>query len=115
MIDAAGDLDRRIRIEQKSVARDASYGSEVITWATLATVWANVEDQLEVGQSGGETLSRDLRVRRTPTRLRIRYRGDISTAMRVVLIDRSRTLQIVAIAELGRRDRTELMCEEYSA
>ena len=114
-IDAAGELDRRIRIERKNVTRDPHYGSEVVTWATLATLWANVEDQLISSRGGSETLEQGLRVRSTPVRVRVRYRSDISTDMRVVLIDRTRTLQITSIAEIGRRERTELMCEEYSA
>ena len=38
----AGRLKDRVTIHSRSVTRDA-YCAEVITWATLATVWASVE------------------------------------------------------------------------
>ena len=39
---AAGRMRDRVVIQTKSATRDA-YGAEVITWSTLATVWASVE------------------------------------------------------------------------
>lgn len=111
----AGRLNTRVRIEQKSVTRDANYGSEVVSWVTLATVWAEVEDVLEVATHGGEATAQQLRVLTRPTKVCMRYRGDVTSAMRIFMIARSRTLQIVSVAETGRRDGLELMCEEYSS
>lgn len=113
-MDAAGTYDRRVRIEQKNVTRDPNYGSEVVAWATLATVWASVADQLQAGRGGGEAVEAGVRVATVPVRLCIRYRSDITTDMRVQLLDRGRVLQIVSVAEVGRRDGTELMCEGYT-
>ena len=39
---SAGDLDQRITIEKKSMARDGA-GGATATWSTRATVWAKVE------------------------------------------------------------------------
>ena len=38
----AGELDRRIQIEQASEAPD-SFGQNVQTWSLLATLWAKFE------------------------------------------------------------------------
>lgn len=111
----AGRLNRRVRIEQKSVARDASYGSEVVSWVTLATVWAEVEDLIEVAAHGGEAVAQQQRVLTRQAKVCIRYRGDVTSKMRVIVIARNRTLQIVSLAEVGQRDELQLMCEEYSS
>lgn len=111
----AGRLDRRIRIEQKSVTQDLTYGTEVITWATLVETWANVQDVLP---SKTETLERNALVMGTgQTRVRIRYRSGIDSSMRVVLIgDTERVMQIVGgPAELGRKEGLEMMCESFTS
>lgn len=109
----AGTLDRRIRIDNKSVTVDADYGTETVTWATFATVWANVQDVLP---SKAESQGQGIRIAERPTRIRIRYMAGITSAMRIVLIDRAdRVLQIVSgPAELGRREGIELIAENYS-
>jgi len=108
----AGALDRRVLIERKSVTRDA-YGAEVIAWTTVATVSASALDDLG-SKSGMESVRQGIRVLEKLTRVVIRYRADITSDMRVTLIDRSRVLQIVSIAEIGRREGTELMCMEFT-
>jgi SPP1 family predicted phage head-tail adaptor len=110
-----GPLDRRICIEKKVVTRDPDYNTEVITWAVLATVWANVQDEMP---SRSETTKEDLIVASRRARIRFRYRSDVTSAMRVTIrgaIDR--VLQIIGgPAEIGERHTyTEIMCEEYSS
>ena len=107
-------FDRRLLIEQKSVARDAAFGSEVITWTTLAQVWGSALDVLNTKKSGGEHIVEDMRVYMQPCRVVIHYRADITTDMRVTLTDRSRVMQIVSVAEIGRRKFLELMCEAFT-
>ena len=107
-----GKLDRRILIERKAVTQDA-YGAEVVSWSTLATVWGSALDDLG-SKSGMEKNREGIRVLEKATRVVIRYRADITSDMRVVLVERSRTMQIVSIAEVGRREATELMCMEFS-
>lgn len=111
----AGALDRRIAIDTKSVTRNPDYGTEVVSWTTLATVWASVEDVAKTTPGGGEDVKLNERVVTLPVQIRLRYRSDLRTDMRVRLLDRNRTLQIVSIAEIGRRDGLMLVCEEYSA
>ena len=45
----AGEFDRRVTIEKKVVTQDPSYGTELITWTSLATVWAKVVAWAAVG------------------------------------------------------------------
>lgn len=111
---ASGDLNRRVRFERKSVTRDGSYGSEVVTWTTVAEVWAAVAESADTGPSGGERVAQDVKFYTGHTELQIRYRSDLAADMRVVLLDRSKTLQLVSLAEMGRREGLRIVCEDYS-
>ncbi len=106
----AGTLDRRIRFERPSRVEDA-YGQGDVIWQEVCTVWASVKDQLlfNSAEGGGEVRQRTL-----PTRVRIRYRTDITTDMRAVILDRNRVMQLMSVAELGRGDGLEMMCEEFT-
>jgi head-tail adaptor len=114
----AGPLDRRIRIERPA-ADDALDGAGSGAWAALATVWAGVKDILP---SRAEKLSDGINVAARPARVRIRYRRNVTAAMRFVLLRREggawvaeRTMQIVAgPAVLGRTEIMEFMVEDYS-
>lgn len=108
----AGKLDRRLLIEEKTVTRDPGYNSEVITWVPVATVWASVRDELSGSQEG---TTNDVRVLTRPCRVWIRWRADVCTTMRATLLgDSERVMQIVGMAEIGRREGLELRCEAYS-
>lgn len=101
----AGELRHRVTIQQKSVTRD-SYGAEVITWTDVATVWAAVEPL-----RGREFLEAKQIQSETAYRVRIRHRSDVDTDMRVMW--NSRTLEIVAVLDIGGLGRElELMCRE---
>ena len=121
----AGKLDRQITIEQKSVTIDPDYGTEVITWVPLAVLpgspvvaerfWAEVQD---VMPSRSESVLQGLAVARNPTRIRVRWRADITSAMRVIVHGDTDVLyQIVGgPAEIrGRKTMLELVCERYSS
>ncbi len=107
------NMDQRIRIEVKQTTQDPEYGTPVITWATFATVWAQVQDVLP---SKAEAQGNGLRVANRPARIRTRYLAGVTTDMRVVQLHRgNRVLQIVSgPAELGRKEGLEFMAEEYS-
>lgn len=115
MMLTAGQLDRRITLQQKSVTQDPDYGTEVVTWVTYGTARmpAQVQDVLP---SKSETLQQGLRQAHRPARVRLRYLAGITSDMRVVLHGSAdRVLQIIAgPAELGRREGIELMVDEYT-
>lgn len=110
----AGKLDRQIDIEYPATGQDATYGTQTVTWTLLARVWAEVQDVLP---SRAEATERGLTAAKNPTRVRFRYRSDVTSAMRIVVRDGSdRVLQIVGgPAEIGRREGTEVLCEAYSS
>jgi SPP1 family predicted phage head-tail adaptor len=97
----AGRLDQRITIQTKSVTR-ASNGEEVVAWVALDTVWAEVKplrakEFFAAAQMQGSV----------DHQVRLRWRDDIARDMR--LMWRDQPLDIVGIAELGRRDGLEIM------
>lgn len=111
---ATGKLDSRVTIEQRTVTRGAVFGEEINTWSTLATVWAMVEDQVNPKKGGDEEVKDNTRVKASRTHIQIRYRGDVTTDMRIQWPARNRTFQITGISELGRRQALQLTCEQYS-
>jgi len=121
----AGRLDRQITVERKSVTSDPDYGTEVITWVPLAVLpgsppvaerfWAEVQD---VMPSRSESVLQGLAVARNQTRIRIRWRADITSAMRMIVHGDADVLyQIVGgPAEIrGRKTMLEMVCERYSS
>ena len=116
----AGDLDRQVLIEKKSVTQDPTFGTEVITWVPLVAggerFAANVQDALP--SRAESVLNGDIAIARNQTRIRIRWRDDVTSAMRVTLYgDTDRVMQIVGgPAEVfGRKKLLEIMCERLSS
>lgn len=114
----AGQLDRQILIERKSVTQDTTYGTEIVTWLPLASerFWAEVRDVLP---SRAESVTQGLAVARNQVRVRMRYRDDIDSSMRITVYGDGTTtvLQIVggpAPIE-GRKQFLEMMCERLSS
>jgi head-tail adaptor len=116
-------LDREITVERQSVTQDATYGTEVVTWIALSYLPgsplvaerfpAEIQD---VMPSRSESVQQGLAQARNQTRIRMRYRNDIDSSMRIVVHgDADVVFQIVAgPAEIfGRRAFIELMCERY--
>lgn len=74
----AGTLNRRVTIEKRSIVDDP-LGGEIVTWALLATLWANFRNL-----SGTETIKSDAEVGTTKASVRIRYREDIDQTCRLL-------------------------------
>lgn len=110
-----GPLDRRIEFQAKVIVADSVYGSDVVQWLTMFTIWGNVQDNLP---SRAESVNAGaIEVATNPTRIRVRWRSDIHSGMRIKVNHPTiRTLQIVSgPAEIGgRRAYLEMMCEEIS-
>ena len=109
----SGSMRSRVRLEQKLVTQDPDYGTQTSTWATFATVWAEV---LEILPSRAEKQNQNIRIENRPATVRIRYLPGVNSDMRVIHIDReNREMRIVSgPAEMGHRRFMELMCESYS-
>lgn len=120
-----GSLNRQITIEAPARTVNPANGEETVTWAPIsylpgspaiaARFWANVQDVLP---SRGELLAQGVPVGRILTRIRIRWRNDITSDMRVVVHgDSDVTYSIVGgPVEIGGRKRyLEMTAERYSS
>lgn len=111
----AGDLETWIVFQEPHKARNATFGTKDVAWADLAQDpgdWAQVLDMLP---SRGERVAEGVNIARRPTRLRLRWRDGISSSMRILIPDESRTLQIVGgPARSEDRGWMELVCEEQT-
>ncbi len=121
----AGDLDREITVEKKLITQDATFGTELVTWVPLALLSgspqvaekfaAQVQDTLP---SRSESVTQGLSVARNQTRIRMRYRNDIDSSMRITVHgEPDLVYQIVggpANIE-GRKNFIEMVCERFSS
>lgn len=100
----AGDLDQRVTVQSPSASVDA-LGQRVETWADVATVWAQATPL-----RGREFFAAGAMQSEAAVRFRLRYRTDITGAMRVVW----RTVPHAIVAEPmdvdGGKHTLELMC-----
>lgn len=100
----AGNLDRRITIQQPTISRGETGGHEE-SWATLAIVWANIRDlngrEVFAAQAVNSAVSRVVT---------IRYLVTVNDSMRVLFAD-GKTARISWMREVGRREYMELYCE----
>lgn len=103
MIVSSGRLDQRIRIQQKTVARD-ELGGHAETWSDLATVWAETLDL-----NGKEMFSAKAIGSAVNERITIRYRTDVKADMRVMHQDGS-LARIEWIRHVTRKEFMELFC-----
>lgn len=103
----AGDLRHRVVIQNYSVAQD-DYGAPVKTWSNEFTVWGAVEPL-----SGREYLdAREMQAEVT-TRIRVRYRGDVTYSTDKRATWDGHTYDIESVIEVeGRRREIHLMCKE---
>lgn len=73
----AGTLNREVTISRPPIGSD-QYGEPLTTWSTVATVWANIKYL-----NGAETIRADAVMSVAKVSIRIRYRTDLDTSMRV--------------------------------
>lgn len=101
----AGQLDRRVMLQSKSVTRDAM-GGEIITWVNQVEVWARVEPL-----RGREFFAANKEDTEVTTRIQIYYRADITTAWRAVCEGTAYDITEIIDVELRHREM-ELMARK---
>lgn len=102
-----GRLNRRVSIQQRSASQDA-VGQPVETWSEFAAVWADI--RFNTGMKSMETISADAQTSVAVASVRIRFRSDITAAMRVV--DGTTVYHIkTVLPNIGAKDYTDLVCE----
>lgn len=120
-----GLFNREITIQKRQVAKDSTFGTDVVTWVPLSVLAGSPEvaerfaaevTDLQATRAEAEVRG-GLILARNQVRVRMRWRGDVDSTMRVIVHgDTDRTLQIIGgPAEYGgRKQGIELMCEEIS-
>lgn len=101
----AGELDRRLTIEQYTEAQDA-YGEAIKTWSVLETVWAQVSPVRGSERYVAQQVSGEAEMR-----FRLRYRADVTDKMR--LYCENVYYNITAVLEIGRREGLEIMGKAF--
>lgn len=120
-----GPRQRQITIERQQVTQDPTYGTDVVAWVPLvaqagsptvaARFYAEVQD---VMPSRSESVALGLSVAKNQTRIRMRWRDDITSAMRITVHGDSDVVYgiVGGPAEYGgRKDRIEMICERISS
>jgi len=106
VIQNAGQLKTRIKLQKPQAAAASAYGEVTPTWVDVGSVWSEVNPQLgrEYDLSGKEHEEHTLRVR-------IRYNSDVRASWRVVI--GSRTLEILsAVNTAEANEELILLCKE---
>jgi head-tail adaptor len=121
----AGNFSQQITIQRKQVVQDTVYGNEVITWVPLVAqagsptiaqrFWAEIQD---VMPSRSESVKQGLNIASNQSRLRMRYRNDVDSTMRVIVhYETDVTYQIVGGPARvgGRKAMLEMVIERFSS
>jgi len=121
----AGKLTRQITIERKQVTQDANYGTEIVTWIPLVALpgsptiaerfSAEIMDTLP---SRSEAVQSGLVMARNQSRLRMRWRDDVDSSMRVIVHgDSDVYYQIISgpVEFGGRKQEIEMVIERFSS
>lgn len=99
-----GGLRHRVVIQEETPTADTG-GGYANAWATVATMWCNVEPA-----SGREVFQAQQLQKNVSHRITTRYRTDISTANR--LLWGSRTFNVRAVLTTAERNRYTLVLAE---
>ncbi len=105
MVIRAGTLNERIAIESP-VRTQNSVGEETTTWATFATVWADVQQAsgTERFMSGADVIQAT-----GVYDITVRYRIDLTTQMRIQW--RGRTMNILSIDPRRADGELRILCQ----
>jgi SPP1 family predicted phage head-tail adaptor len=99
----AGSLNKLVTIQAKTDTVDA-IGQPINTWVDVATVWADIRYL-----SGLESIKSDAPNSIAKVSIRVRYRADITPAMRVVA--GSIVYKITAVLPDKKNRSVDLACE----
>lgn len=97
----AGPLDRAVHLQHRTLTRDTDTGEQVESFTTYATVWTGKRDV-----RGREFFAAQQVNAEVSTSFQIRYRTDVLATDRMVIDGLD--YNIVAVAEIGRREGLEI-------
>lgn len=101
----AGELDRRITLQQATEGKDAA-GGLTLSWADLASVWAKVTPL-----GGREPFTAAQEAAFADTRFTIRWRSDVTPGAKMRVLHDGRTYDILAVFEPVRREVVDLLAQ----
>lgn len=103
----AGELRQRIALEQQVQAQDPATGDISVTWALVATVWANVQPL-----SAREFIAAQATQAQVDTKITLRYRDGITAAMRARELSRGTLYNINGVLpdNVSGREWVTLVC-----
>jgi SPP1 family predicted phage head-tail adaptor len=101
----AGSLRSRVTIQRRDVGETDSFGTPIVSWENVATVWANIRYL-----NGKEYLTSGTEISAATMSVRIRYRSDITAAMRVLFGDCVLNIKAV-LPDEAKREYVDLACE----
>ena len=99
---AAGNLDQKIALQQRTAGSDA-WGQPLQTWSTVATTWANIRLQ-----TGAEAIRGGAATAAVRASIRIRYRTGVTAGMRV--LHGATAYDIEAVLVAPDRHSIDLVC-----
>ncbi len=102
-----GQLRDRIKIQKQSGSDDWGNPLPDGSWADHATVWAHV-----LHQNGAQAIKADADTSIVRASMRIRWRTDITAAMRVIFMGVA--YEIDAVLPGQKRDFVDLACKRVS-
>lgn len=102
-----GKLRHRVAIERNQETPDADTGAMVPAWVPVATVWASVEPL-----SGREFVAAQAVQANVSVRIVVRYRPDITPAMRIVHGGKVHNIAAVLADKDSGREYLTLMCDQ---
>jgi len=116
-----GGRNRTVVFQRRETTQDPIYGTTIEgDWIDVATVFASVQDVLP---SRAEQVADGVNIARRPARVRILFRDDLNSSMRLRVLGRSpdeadRVMRILAgpaeVERSGFRREVEFMAEELS-
>ncbi len=106
MAKGLGKLLHRITIEAPAESSDGQ-GGGLQTWATFATVWAEVKPASAFERFNSQRVEADV-----THKIRVRYNKDITAAMRISFDNRKFQIKGVRPDDDYRKDYMFLDCEE---
>lgn len=104
----AGQLNRRIRIEQRVSGTDEA-GQPLDTWELVAEVWADIRGQTGLGSM--KEMQGDLPAPVSRYSIRIRFREGLDAGMRVVYAGQVFEVKQAPRMDYAKREWTDLVCE----
>jgi len=113
-MDRVGTFDTYATIQRATVTQDPVFGHETVVWTTFAQVWVEVRDFLP---SRSEAVQQNLETARNQVRIRMHYRNDITTDMRILVHRDPDTLYNIVggPATLGRKEAIEIVGEKFTS